>query len=63
MPLPFEGRGPARVVDFLRKAVYTWIVLNGEYDYVAIGEAPSDEVATTFSLALGSGGNVKERTS
>ena len=119
MPLPFEGRGPARVVDFLTKAVYTWIVLKvdgwaskcllhvndvagrmkltdqgaktikdapgrieagvkgfeamggkvigfyglmGEYDYVAIGEAPSDEVATTFSLALGSGGNVKTTT-
>ncbi len=31
----------------------------GEYDYVAVGEAPSDEVATTFSLALGSLGNVR----
>jgi len=34
----------------------------GEYDYVAIGEAPSDEVATTFVLALGSLGNVKTTT-
>jgi uncharacterized protein with GYD domain len=31
----------------------------GEYDYVAVGEAPSDEVATTFALALGSLGNVR----
>jgi uncharacterized protein with GYD domain len=31
----------------------------GEYDYVAFGEGPSDEVATTFSLALGSLGNVR----
>jgi uncharacterized protein with GYD domain len=31
----------------------------GEYDYVAIGEAPSDEVAMTFALALGSSGNVR----
>ena len=31
----------------------------GEYDYVSIGEAPSDEVAMAFSLALSSFGNVR----
>ena len=31
----------------------------GEYDYVSIGEAPSDEAAVTFALALGSRGNVR----
>ena len=40
-------------------AVY---VVMGEYDYVALGEATSDEVATTFSLALGSLGNVRTTT-
>ncbi len=34
----------------------------GEYDYVAIVEAPSDEAAMTFLLALGSLGNVKTTT-
>ncbi len=34
----------------------------GEYDYVSIGEAPSDEVATAFSLAMGSLGNVRTTT-
>ena len=34
----------------------------GEYDYVGIGEAPSDEVQAAFMLALGSGGNVKTTT-
>lgn len=34
----------------------------GEYDYVAIGEAPSDQAAMTFALRLGSGGNVKTTT-
>jgi uncharacterized protein with GYD domain len=34
----------------------------GEYDYIAVGEAPNDEVATTFSLALTSLGNVKTTT-
>jgi uncharacterized protein with GYD domain len=31
----------------------------GEYDYVSIGEAPSDEVVATFALALGALGNVR----
>jgi uncharacterized protein with GYD domain len=31
----------------------------GECDYVSFGEAPNDEVATTFALALGSQGNVR----
>ena len=34
----------------------------GEYDIVAIGEGPSDEVAMTFALALGSQGNVRTTT-
>lgn len=34
----------------------------GEYDYIAIGEAPSDEAAATFSLALAAQGNVKVAT-
>ena len=34
----------------------------GEYDYVAIGEAPSDEVQVTFALALGSQGFLRTTT-
>ncbi len=34
----------------------------GEYDYVAIGEFPNDEVATTFALGIGSLGNVRTTT-
>ena len=30
----------------------------GEYDYVVIGDAPSDEAGMAFNLALGSKGNV-----
>jgi len=37
-------------------------VVMGEYDYVAVGEAPNDETAATFALALGSLGNVKTTT-
>jgi uncharacterized protein with GYD domain len=34
----------------------------GEYDYIGIGEAPNDQAATTFNLALSSQGNVKTTT-
>ena len=34
----------------------------GEYDYVAIGECPSDEVMMTFLLGLGSHGNARTIT-
>ncbi len=34
-------------------------VVMGEYDYVAVAEAPSDEVGMTFALALSSLGNVR----
>ncbi len=36
--------------------------VTGEYDYVTIGEFPSDEIAMTFALALGSLGNVRTTT-
>jgi len=34
----------------------------GEYDYLVIGEGPSDEVGMTFLLGLGASGNVKTTT-
>jgi uncharacterized protein with GYD domain len=34
----------------------------GDYDYVAVGEAPSDEVFATFILGLGALGNVRTTT-
>ena len=36
--------------------------LMGEFDYLAIGEAPSEEIATAFVLALGAQGNVRTTT-
>ena len=43
------------------KVIGVYVVM-GEYDYVIVGEFPSDEVATTFALALGSLGNVRTTT-
>ena len=34
----------------------------GEYDLIAVVEAPSDEIATTFTLKLASLGNVRTTT-
>jgi len=34
----------------------------GEYDYVAIAEGPSDEVALGYLLALGAQGQVRTTT-
>ena len=34
----------------------------GPYDIVAVSEAPDDETATAFALALGSQGNVRTTT-
>ena len=34
----------------------------GEYDYVSIGEAPSDEAYMTFLLGIGAQGNARTTT-
>jgi len=60
--------GPARA----RKAAGAWEEMGGKmlglyatqgpYDYVAVTEAPDDEAAAAFALALGSQGNVTTLT-
>jgi uncharacterized protein with GYD domain len=37
-------------------------VVTGEYDYIAIGESPSDEVGMAFVLGLSALGNVRTTT-
>jgi uncharacterized protein with GYD domain len=58
------GRMEAGIKAFEKmggKNITVYVVM-GEYDYVAVGEAPSDEVATTFALGLSSLGNVRTTT-
>ncbi|MBW2565980.1 MAG: GYD domain-containing protein [Deltaproteobacteria bacterium] len=43
------------------KVIVAYAVM-GEYDYVSVGEFPSDEAAMTYSMALGSQGNVRVTT-
>ena len=59
---------PRRVEDAVKgveamggKVIGVYLVM-GEYDYVTIGEFPSDEVAMTYAMALGSRGNVRTTT-
>src|SRR5512147_524570 len=58
------GRVEAGIKAFEKMGgkVIGFYAVMGEYDYVSVGEAPSDEVAATFALALGSLGNVKTTT-
>jgi uncharacterized protein with GYD domain len=42
--------------------VLSFYAITGEYDYISVGEAPSDEVGLTFVLGLASQGNVKVTT-
>jgi uncharacterized protein with GYD domain len=58
------GRVDAGIKTFEKMGgkVIGFYAVMGEYDYVAVGEAPSDEIATTFALGLGSLGNVKTTT-
>ena len=59
---------PPRIEEFIKvleamggKLIGLYTVM-GEYDYVGIAEAPSDEVAMTFGLGLGAAGNVRTTT-
>jgi len=40
----------------------TFYLTMGEYDMVAVMEAPDDAVAARFALQIGGGGNVRTRT-
>ena len=42
--------------------VTAFYAVMGEYDYIAIGEAPNDAVMATFMMALGRLGNVRTTT-
>ena len=55
---------PARIAEGMRAweamggKTLSFHVTMGPYDYVAVGEAPSDEAAAAYALALAAQGNV-----
>jgi uncharacterized protein with GYD domain len=59
---------PARIEEGIKlyekmggKVTGVYMVM-GEYDYITVGECPSDEAQTAFALALSSQGLVKTTT-
>jgi len=61
-------QAPQRIQDGIRLfernggKVLGFFVTMGEYDYVAVGEAPNDGVVLSLCLTLGAGGNVRTTT-
>lgn len=59
---------PAKIEEAIKlyqnmggKVIGIYMIM-GEYDYICVGECPSDEVQTAFALALSSQGLVKTTT-
>jgi uncharacterized protein with GYD domain len=59
---PQRVEDAAKGLEALGGCLHAFYLVMGEYDYVAISEGPSDEVAMTFLLALGAGGNTRTTT-
>jgi uncharacterized protein with GYD domain len=59
---PQRIEAAAKALEAMGGKMTGFYLTMGEYDYVAIGEGPSDEVGMTFLLRLGAGGNVKTTT-
>ena len=59
---------PSRIEEGIKSAeamgakVLGFYAVMGEYDYVGIGEFPSDEAVMSFASALGATGNVRTTT-
>jgi uncharacterized protein with GYD domain len=51
-----------KTVEKMGGKVLAFYVVTGEYDYISVGEMPSDEAALTFVLGLTALGNVKVTT-
>ena len=59
---PERYKQGAKAFEKMGGKVLGFYLTLGEYDYVSIGEAPSDEVMATFVLGLCGLGNVRTTT-
>lgn len=59
---PQRVEAAAKALEAMGGKMTAFYLTMGEYDYVAIGEGPSDEVGMTYLLGLGAAGNVKTTT-
>ncbi len=62
-------RGAPARIDTAREVIASlggklqcWYITMGRYDFVAIVEAPSDEIMAKLALAIGSHGNISTET-
>lgn len=60
--LPKRVRAAAKIMEKMGGKIIGFYLTMGEYDYIAIGEAPNDEVACTFLLGLGADGSLRTTT-
>jgi uncharacterized protein with GYD domain len=60
--IPARIEEGTRAFEAMGGTMQSFHVTMGPYDYVAVGEAPSDEVAAAFALALASRGFVTTTT-
>jgi len=51
-----------KVMGQMGGKILAFYALMGEYDYLAVTEGPSDEVAMTVLMMIGAGGNVRTLT-
>jgi uncharacterized protein with GYD domain len=60
--LPSRLEKAKQAMEAMGSKLLAFYVVMGEWDYVAISEGPSDEVAMTFLFGLGAEGNVRTTT-
>ena len=60
--LPKRVRAAARLMGKVGGKITGFYLTMGEYDYIAIAEAPSDEVACAYLLGLGADGSLRTTT-
>ncbi len=59
---PQRARDLIKGLEAMGGKVISIYLTMGEYDYIGIAEAPSDEVALTFLAGMGAVGNVRSTT-
>jgi uncharacterized protein with GYD domain len=60
--LPKRVRAAGKMMEKVGGKIIQFYHTMGQYDYVAIAEAPSDEVACNFLLGLGAEGSLRTTT-
>ncbi|HUH66250.1 MAG TPA: GYD domain-containing protein [Syntrophales bacterium] len=60
--MPKRVRAAGKLMEKMGGKITGFYLTMGEYDYIAIAEAPSDEVACAYLLGLGAEGSLRTTT-